>query len=184
MALFTNNIKVTDFQLTSTEPRYSNRSWTGTQIQRSTGIQYYQIQFSLNFHQRDSAEYEKFIAMYSQGKSFSMDLGHLSNYMGKQLTAVSATKVAAKGVYQITTNQNALEVGTLIQFTNHKKIYRVLANTGTVLSVFPNLRQQVGLNENIRYQNIEGQFVLDVDNNYQLNIKTQMSIQLKATEDI
>jgi hypothetical protein len=184
MALFSNNIKITDFQLTSTEPKYSNRSWTGTQIQRSTGIQYYQLQFTMNFHQKDSAEYERFIATYGQGRAFSMDLGHLSKYTGSQTTAVSSTAVSAIGTYQVKTTNNGLEVGTLIQFQNHKKIYRVIANTGTVLSLFPNLRQQVGLNENIRYQNIEGQFVLDVDNNHQLNIKTSMNITLKATEDI
>lgn len=184
MALFSTNIKVTDFQLTSTEPKYSNRSWTGTQIQRSTGIQYYQIQFTLNFNQKDSSEYQAFIAQYSQGKAFTMDLGFLSKYSGSQLTAVSSTAVAAKGVYQVSTNQNLLEVGSLIQFQNHKKIYRVIANTGTKLSIFPNLRQQVNLNEVIRYQNLEGQFVLDIDNDYQLNVKTAMSIQLKASEDI
>lgn len=184
MALFSNNIKIADFQLSSTEPRYSNTSWTGSQITRSTGIQYYEIQFTLNFNKKDILEYQAFIARYGQGAAFAMTLGHLSTYLGSQVAAVSTTAVAAKGVYQISTTQNALEVGTLVQFQNHKKLYRVIANTGTTLSLFPNLREQVQAGENIRYQGIEGSFILDVDNDYKLSVLNVMSITLKATEDI
>lgn len=48
MTLFTKNIKIGDFTLLSQEPRDSSRSWSGSQIQRSTVIQYYEIQFTLN----------------------------------------------------------------------------------------------------------------------------------------
>ena len=184
MALFSDNIKISDFQISSTEPRYSNRSWTGSQIQRSTNIQYYTVQFTLNFNKKDLAEYQAFIAKYSQGAAFSIGLGFLGNYTGKQTTAVNATAVAAKGTYQINTNQNSLEVGTLITFSNHPKVYRVIANTGDQISIFPPLRAQVNIGENIRFQGIEGSFVLDTDNEYQTNVKNLMSVTLKATEDI
>jgi len=184
MALFSNNIKVTDFQLSSQEPRYSNRSWTGTQITRSTGIQYYQINFTLNFNKKDILEYQNFIAKYGQGAPFKMDLGHLSTYRGVQNVAVAATAPAAKGVYQITCNSNVLEVGTLIQFQNHKKIYRVIANNGSTLSIFPNLRSNVTVGETVKYGNIEGAFTLDVDNDYKLNVQNVMSITLKASEEL
>ncbi|MGX9299885.1 hypothetical protein IAQ00_13645 [Pantoea ananatis] len=184
MALFSNNLKVTDFQLSSNEPRYSNRSWTGTQITRSTGIQYYQINFTLNFNKKDIQEYQNFIAKYGQGAPFNMDLGHLSIYKGSQNVAVAATAPAAKGVYQITCNSNQLEVGTLIQFQNHKKIYRVIANNGTTLSIFPNLRSNVAIGENVKFTNIEGSFTLDVDNDYKLNVQNVMNITFKASEDI
>jgi hypothetical protein len=49
MASFSNDVKVTNFIFKNNEPMYSNTSWTGQRIMRSTGIQYYQIQFTLNF---------------------------------------------------------------------------------------------------------------------------------------
>jgi hypothetical protein len=184
MALFTKNIKIGDFQLSSQEPRYSNRSWTGSQIQRSTGIQYYQISFTLNFNKKDIQEYQAFIAKYGQGAAFAMDLGHLSTYYGSQQTSVRATAAAAKGVSAITCSTNTLEVGTLIQFSNHNKIYRIIGNSANFMSVFPALRASVAINETVKYSNIEGSFVLDLDNDLKLSVGNVMNITLKATEDI
>lgn len=181
---FSSNIKVTGFQLSSTEPMYTNRSWNGTLITRSTNIQYYNLQFTLNFNQKDHGEVQQFLAQYSQGKPFTMDLGYLSKYKGIQTAALSTTATSAAGTYQVTTQANNLEVGTLIQFANHTKIYRVIANSGTVLSIFPNLRAQVNTGETIKYNNIQGSFVLDADNDYQMQVQNVMSIQLKATEVI
>lgn len=181
---FSQNIKITGFQLASTEPMYSNRAWNGSLITRSTNIQYYTIQFTLNFNQKDRGEVLQFVSQYSQAKPFTMDLGYLSRYTGSQTAAVSATAVAAVGTYQVLTNQNSLEVGTLVQFQNHAKIYRVIANNGTTVSLFPNLRQQVNTGEAMKFNNLQGQFVLDIDNDYSMQVQTSMSIQLKATEYI
>jgi len=179
---FSDNIKITGFQLSSTEPMYSNRSWNGTLITRSTNIQYYNLQFTMNFTQKNLAEVQAFIASYSQAKPFTMDLGYASQYNGTQTSALSATAVAAAGVYQVSTQTNSLEVGTLIQFTNHSKIYRVIANDGTTISIFPNLRQQVNTGENIKFNGIQGQFVLNIDNTYQIQIQNTMTLQVTATE--
>lgn len=181
---FSSNIKTTGFQLSSTEPMYTNRSWNGALITRSTNIQYYNIQFTLNFNQKDHLEVQQFLAQYSQGRPFTMDLGYLSRYKGIQVAALSTTTTSPAGTYQVNTQPNNLEVGTLIQFANHSKIYRVIANTGTLLSLFPNLRAQVNTGETIKYNNIQGQFVLDPDNDYQIQVQNVMSIQLKATEAI
>lgn len=184
MSLFSKNIKIGDFTLSSQEPRYSNRSWTGSQIQRSTGIQYYEIQFTLNFNKKDIQEYQAFTAKYGQGAAFAMDLGHLSTYLGSQTALVRATAAAAKGVSQITCSINTLEIGTLIQFSNHKKIYRIIGNSNNNITVFPALRSNVSINEAITYNNLQGSFVLDVDNDLKLNVENVMKITLKATEDI
>jgi len=179
---FSSNIKTTNFQLSSTEPQYSNRSWNGSLITRSTNIQYYRIQFTLNFNQKDQQEIKEFLARYSQSQPFTMDLGYLSRYTGIQNGAVQTTSAATAGTYKINVNQNNLEVGTLVQFTNHSKIYRIIANSGTSISVFPNLRQQVQTGEPVRFNNIQGQFTLDTDNDYSMTVQNVMSIQLKATE--
>lgn len=184
MAAFTNNIKINNVTLSSTEPRYSNESWTGAMITRSTGIQYYNIQFGLSFNQKDVAEYHAFVSQYSQGKPFAMALGHLSTYKGSQVGAVSATSPAAKGTYQVSTTANTLEIGTLIQFSNHRKIYRIIGRTGNTIQLFPNLRANVQTNETIRYTSIEGEFVLLPDNEYQLPISNVMSVQLTARENL
>lgn len=182
---FSNNIKVTGFQITSTEPMYTNRAWSGSLITRSTNIQYYNLQFTLNFSQENAPEVQKFIAQYSQGKPFQMDLGYLSQYKGVQTAAISASAVEAAGTYKISTTQNSLEVGSLIQFSNHAKIYRVIANTGTTISIFPNLRSQVNTGEPVKFNNLQGSFILDpTNNNYQMQVQKVMSVQLNAVEYI
>lgn len=184
MALFSSNIKTSDFKLKSTEPSYSNKSWTGTQIRRSTGIQYYQISFNLQFNQADRQEVLNFIAQYSQGKPFVFDLGYFSQYTGKQFATVSSTATVNKGSTVIPCTSNVMEVGTLVTFQNSTKIHRIIASTGTSITVFPALRQNVQAGEVIRYQGITGTFIIDVDCDIDLPSTNIMSLQVKATEAI
>lgn len=182
MALFTNNIKISDFQLQSIEPSYSNKSWTGAQIRRSTGIQYYQLTFNIQFNQADRQEVLNFIAQYSQGKPFSTDLGYYSQYTGNQFATVSSTATVNKGGSVIPCNSNILEVGTLVTFQNSTKIHRIIANTGTSITVFPAVRQNVQAGEVIRYQGITGTFIIDIDCDLNLPSKNIMNLSIKATE--
>lgn len=183
MSVFTNNIKLSDVQVTSMEPIYTNQSWTGVIHTRSTGIQYYTIQFTMQFEKKYLQEYNAFIAQYSQGAPFNLSLGFYGNYLGTQTKSIQATAARAKGSYQIPVASGyTVEVGTLIQFSNHKKIYRVISNANNVLSIFPDLRQNVVIGEIIKYKGIEGQFMLNPDNDYSLTVANAMSIQLKATE--
>lgn len=182
MALFTNNIKISDFQLQSIEPSYSNKSWTGAQIRRSTGIQYYQLTFNIQFNQADRQEVLNFIAQYSQGKPFSTDLGYYSQYTGNQFSTVSSTATVNKGGSVIPCTSNVLEVGTLVTFQNSTKIHRIIANTGTSITVFPALRQNVQAGEVIRYQGITGTFIIDIDCDLNLPSKNIMNLSIKATE--
>ncbi|MDH6161144.1 hypothetical protein M2354_000799 [Leclercia adecarboxylata] len=182
MGLFSNNIKISDFKLQSTEPAYSNKSWTGAQIRRSTGIQYYQISFNLQFNQADRQEVLNFIAQYSQGRPFITDLGYYSQYTGNQFNTVSSTATVNKGGTVIPCNNNVLEVGTLVTFQNSTKIHRIIANTGTSITVFPALRQNVQAGEVIRYQGITGAFIIDVDCDLNLQSTNIISLQVKATE--
>lgn len=103
-------------------------------------------------------------------------------YRGSQTGAVSASSPAVKGSYQITSTANTLEVGSLIQFTNHSKIYRVIGRTGNVLQLFPNLRENVQAAETILYNNLQGTFTLDIENEYKVPVNNIMSVNLKATE--
>ncbi|GAB6015554.1 MAG: hypothetical protein Lm2023SU_19120 [Serratia ureilytica] len=182
MASFSNNIKINGVTVSSTEPRYSNRSWTGVEVTRSTGIQYYKLEFTLTFKQQSIAEYNSFVAEYSRGKPFTFSLGHMGIYKGSQTGAVSASATAVKGSYQITSTANTLEIGSLIQFTNHSKIYRIIGRAGNVLQLFPNLRENVQTGETIFYNNLQGTFTLDIDNEYKVPVNNIMSVNLKATE--
>lgn len=184
MTVFSKNIKVSNFQLKSTEPMYSNQTWTGQRIMRSTGIQYYQIQFQLGFNVADVGEFNNFIAQHSQGKPFTLSLGHLSTYRGAQQGALTSNTMVAKGSRVITTNTNAMAIGELIQFTNHKKLYRIIARSNTTLTLFPALQNTVQANEPIIYNNLMIEAVLDPDNDYTLPVQKLMGMQLKATENI
>lgn len=97
MASFSNQIKITNFQIKSTEPVYSNQTWTGQRIMRSTGIQYYEIQFQLSFNTASIGEVQNFLAQYSQGKPFTFSLGLLSTYRGTQTGSLTSTALVNKG---------------------------------------------------------------------------------------
>lgn len=78
-----------------------------------------------------------------------------------------------------------LEAGTIVQFQNHSKLYTVTEDvqTGGQLKLFPNLRAQVQLGEEIKYRSPKGRFVL-TNESYPYDIKSLSKLQLKATEVI
>lgn len=184
MTIFSNNIKVTDVQLSSTIPQYSQRAWTGTELRRSVGMQWYSIQFTLNFEVKNRQEVQAFIAEYQQGKPFALNLGHLSVYQGTQTGAVNATAAAAKGSMIVSTNTNNLQKGDIIQFNGHKKLYQIMDKTSTSITVFPQLRQTVGVNEIINYNNLQIEATLNVDQDFAMNIANVTSVQFLATENL
>ncbi|MHB9326457.1 hypothetical protein ACP3S7_02840 [Phytobacter ursingii] len=184
MASFSNDVKVTNFIFKNNEPMYSNTSWTGQRIVRSTGIQYYQIQFTLNFIKTSIPEIQQFIAQYSQGGSFTMSLGVYGDYYGSQSGALTATAAAPAGNIVISTNANNMAVGELIQFSNHNKIYRIIARTANTVTVFPALQNQVQAQEVIKYDNLVIEAQLDPDNDYSITVGNLMNITLKAQEVI
>ena len=184
MADFSNDVKVTNFIFKNNEPMYSNTSWTGQRIVRSTGIQYYQIQFTLNFIKSATPEINQFIAQYSQGGSFTMPLGIYGEYRGNQTGALTATNAVAAGNIVISTNTNNMAIGELIQFSNHNKIYRIIARTASTVTVFPALQNQVQASEIIKYDNLTIQAQLDPDNDYSITVGNLMTLTLKAQEVI
>lgn len=184
MTTFSNNIKVTDVTLSTTVPQYSQRSWTGVELRRSVGIQYYKLQFTLNFEIINRSEVLAFITEYQQGKPFTLSLGHLSNYKGTQTGAVTATANAAVGSMVVSTNTNTLQKGDLIQFSNHRKIYQIIDKGTNSITVFPQLRQVVSTNEVINYNNLMIEATLDVDQEFDLNISNVTSVQFNATENL
>lgn len=180
---FSPAIKLSDFTLSSSSPQYSNQTWTGARIQRSTGVQWYTFNFTLNFNQSDRLEVLAFISQYSQGKPFTIPLGHMSKYSGKQTGAVSVKNTVQRGVYKFSTNTSQqLEVGAMIQFANHKKLYQIVANTGSEISIFPALQATIQSNETVFYNGLVIEAVLDVDNEYKLPITNLISLQFKCTE--
>lgn len=184
MTVFSNNIKITDVQLSSTVPQYSQRSWTGTELRRSVGIQYYKLQFTLNFEIKNRQEVMAFISEYQQGKPLTLNLGHLSNYQGTQTGAVTATANASKGTMIVSTNNNSLQKGDLIQFSNHRKIYQIIEKGTNSITVFPQLRQIVSTNEVINYSNLMIEATLDVDQEFGMNISNVTAVQFNATENL
>lgn len=180
---FSTNIKITDFELNDKTPQYSNKSWTGAIIQRSTGVQWYEYSFKLNFNKEDILEVNSFIAQYKQGKPFQISMGHLSKYHGKQTGALAVKAAVKKGIYKFqTTAANKLEVGAMIQFNNHKKLYSVIANDGTNVSIFPPLQANIQANEAVNYNALVVEGVLLTDNDYRVTSTNIMQIQFKFQE--
>lgn len=175
-------IKVSTVNLKSTEPMYEHQSWTGQVIQRLTGIQYYELEFTMVFNIRDRSEILAFIGEYGQGKAFEMQLGHLSTYVGNQTGAVNSTAVLPAGTILIQTNTQQLGLGELIQFTNHKKIYRIISRTNTSLTIFPALRSGIQAGEMIRYDGLTINAVLKADNDYSMPITNIVEMKFSAVE--
>jgi len=142
------------------------------------------LQFQLSFNVADVGEINNFLALYSQGKPFTFSLGHFSTYRGAQNGALTSEIEAVKGARVISTNNNAMAVGELIQFTNHKKIYRIIESTGNTLTIFPALQNTVQASEPIIYDSLMIEAVLDPDNDYSMPITNIITLQLKATENI
>ena len=184
MASFSNDVKVTNFQIKSTEPIYSNQTWTGQRIMRSTGIQYYQIQFTLNFNPSSFAEVNSFLSQYAQGKPFTFSLGVAGVYHGSQEGSVTSTADINKGSILIPTSTNSLSTGNWVQFSNHNKLYRIVESTENSITIFPALQNVVQASEVIKYDELIIEAVLDPDNDYTMPVGNIMNITLKATESI
>lgn len=182
---FSTNTKISDYTLANKSPQYSNQAWTGAVIQRSSGVQWYEFQFTLSFNIVDRGEVMAFFAEYRQGKPFTMSMGHLSKYNGTETKSLSVQTTVQRGVYKVKTTQTqSLEVGSMIQFVNHKKLYTVMANTGTELSLFPQLQGTVQAGEAIIYNGLVIEGVLSPDNEYQIPSTNLVQIQLKGNEVI
>jgi len=184
MAEFSNNVKVTNFILKPVIPSYSNQSWTGQRIIRSTGIQYYTFQFTLNFTKDALPEINKFLANNTQGASFTMPLGIAGEYRGNQTGSLTSTSAVSAGNIVITTNTNVMDVGETIQFSNHDKLYQIIDRTATTLTIFPALQNQVQASEIIKYDNLSITGQLDPDNDYSMTVGNLMTLNLKAQEVI
>ncbi|CQI92549.1 Uncharacterised protein [Yersinia rohdei] len=184
--MFSKNILISDFILTDNHPVYQNQSWTGQLITRQTGVGYYSIQFKIQATKQCRAELQQFITEHGFGKPFSHSLGWYSEYTGQQESTVQCLSLASVGTYVIKVQpQTVLEVGTLIQFTNHRKIYKIIGNDGMGnLSIFPSLRKPVQISENIKFNNIYGTFILQTDGKIDFNSENIIIMNIKAIEDV
>lgn len=184
MINFTKAIKVSGFSLKSTQPMYEHQSWTGKVLQRGTGIQYYEAEFTLTYNITDRPEVDQFLALHSLGKPFQMDLGHLSKYTGTQTAAVTSTAAKAAGSASINTSNQSLRVGDRIQFTNHTKIYSIIDRTNTTVTIFPALRQSVATGEIIKYSNITMTGILKAENTYVCPVTNVTTQKLTVWENL
>ncbi|EOU9592077.1 hypothetical protein ACOJEA_004777 [Klebsiella aerogenes] len=180
-----NNALISDYMLTDNVPQYQNQTWAGETITRIVGTQYFSLSFKVTMNKKYRAELSNFYAQYASGKPFDMSLGWWSKYEGTQTAAVQTTAARTAGATSIAVNSNRLEVGSLIQFGGHKKLYRVVANTGTVMTIFPGLIKNIQLGENIKFDNIQGSFILTPNQSaYNLPSTMVMEVTITATENI
>ncbi|MGP6488929.1 hypothetical protein [Duffyella gerundensis] len=180
-----NNALISDYTLTDNIPQYQNQTWSGETITRMVGTQYFSLSFKVTLNKKDRAELANFLALYGNGKPFDMSLGWWGTYSGSQNAVIQATAARAAGATSIAVNSNSLEVGNLVQFNGHKKLYRVLANTGTTITIFPGLVNSIQTSEVMKYNNLQGSFILTPQNSaYQLPSTNVIEFTVQATENI
>lgn len=180
-----NNALISEYNLSDNIPQYQNQTWSGETITRVVGTQYYSLQFKVTINKKYRNELANFYALYGQGKPFDMSLGWWGTYTGSQKTTVQATAARAAGATSIAVNSNTLEVGSLVQFNGHKKLYRIIANTGAIITIFPGLIRNVQASEILKYDNLQGSFILTPQNStLQLPSANVIEVTIQATENI
>ncbi|EPB3479050.1 hypothetical protein ACRFZU_000522 [Escherichia coli] len=180
-----NNALISEYTLTDNVPQFQNQTWSGETITRIVGTQYFTLSFKVTINKNNRQELANFYANYTNSKPFDMSLGWWGDYNGRQTGAVQATAARNAGATSIAVNTNSLEVGSLIQFGGHKKLYRIIANTGTTMTIFPGLIRSVQGGEVINYDNLKGSFILvPSQNGYNLPSTNVMEVTIQATENI
>ncbi len=180
-----NNALISDFMLSDNIPQYQNQTWSGETITRMVGVQYYSVSFKVTLNRKTRAELANFYALYAQGKPFDMPLGWWGSYVGSHTGAIQATAARSVGATSIAVTQNTLEVGSLVQFNGHKKLYKVVGNNGFTLTIFPGLTRPIQTSEVLNYDNLQGSFILTPQNStYQYPSTNVMEVTIQATENI
>lgn len=180
-------VVLTDMKLSDNAQVFTSQTFTGKVQRRFSGIQYYTLKFSAQYNKKDIAVVKRFLTEYRFGKPFNLPLpkysGSTSTVTGNVAAAIAAPAGSRKVKLSGFTGQ--LDIGTVIQFANHKKLYQVASDTrgNGELSIVPNLRAAVQVGELIKYRNIEGSFILTTDSVEWPQTELQ-TIELEATENV
>lgn len=181
------DIKITDVKMTSNAPYFSNRAVSGRYQKRYTGVQFFEIEFNLNYMEKDTKQVQSFIAMHQQGRPFEFDISYLGRYQGTAQGLIQSAQNASTGARLVNLGmfQGTIEAGTLIQFQNHSKLYTVTEDvkTGGTMKLFPALRAQVQIGEEIKYRSPKASFIL-TNETIPFDIRNLSKLQIKATEVI
>lgn len=181
------DIKITDVKLSSNAPYFSNRSVSGRFQKRYIGVQFYELELTLNYMEKDTSKVKRFFALHQQSQPFDFDLSYYSRYEGSVQGLVQTAQQAPSGsrLIKLGVFSGVLEAGTLIQFQNHSKLYTVTEDVkqGGTLKLFPSLRGQVQNGEQILYKNPKGKFILTTEK-LDFDIKSISTMKIKATEVI
>lgn len=178
-------VKITDVRVTSNAPYFSNRAVSGKFQKRFTGVQFFELEFSINYMSQDTKHVQKFIAEHQQSKPFEFNMSYLTDYKGSAQGLITASIASAKGARKVTLGafSGVLEAGTLVQFQNHSKLYTVTEDVQSngEMKLFPNLRGNVQLGETVKYRNATGRFFM-TNENIPMNIQSLSKLDIKATE--
>lgn len=181
------DVKITDVKLSSNAPYFSNRSVSGRYQKRYLGVQFFELELTLNYMEKDTSKVKRFLALHQQSQPFEFDLSYYARYEGSVQGLLQTGQAAAPGsrLIKLGVFNGTLEAGTTIQFQNHSKLYTVTEDvkTGGTLKIFPSLRGQVQLGEQILYKNPKGKFIL-TNEKLDFDIKNISTMKIKATEVI
>lgn len=185
MNILDTDVRLTDVQVKSNAPFFSNRAVSGRFQKRYTGVQFFELNFTVNYMSQDTRHVQRFIAMHQQGQPFDFPLSYLTDYNGTAQGLIQASVTSAQGARKVKLNRftNTLEAGTLVQFQNHSKLYTVTEDVKAdgEMKLFPSLKQIVQVGETVVYRNPKGRFVL-TNENIPLDLASISNIKLTATE--
>lgn len=166
MFLDQKRIKLSDVQIEDNTPYFSTKSLSGKYQKRIAGPQFFILNFTANWMVSDLPEIKRFVAEHKFNVPFEYPMSYFSNFTGN-ITGfpVASTKVnKGSRLILLTGFVGTIPAGTVVQFTNHSKIYTVTesvsSNGAATLKIFPALYQDVNLGEQTKYQNLKAKFVL------------------------
>ena len=166
---------------------FTSQTFTGKVQRRFSGVQFYTLKFTANYNKKDIGVVKKFVAEHRFGKPFNVPLpkysGNVSTATGTIQVALQATPGSRK--IRLGAFTGVLEAGTVVQFSNHKKLYTLVSDVRAngEMQIMPNLRQSVQAGEMLTYNNINGQFIMTNDNIKWPQTEIQ-KVEFEATENV
>lgn len=181
------HVKIRDVKLTSNAPFFANRAVSGKYQRRYTGIQFYSLDFTVQYQSEHLPLVKKFVAEYMYGRPFDFNISYAGQYNGSAQGTISCSQSLNPGARQVTIQgfSGVIEAGTIVQFQNHKKLYTVTQDTraGQPMKLFPQLISNVQASEQVIYRNPVGRFVLTTDV-IGYDLKSLSQVKFTATEAI
>ncbi|RDL44696.1 hypothetical protein DN730_09950 [Marinomonas piezotolerans] len=149
-------IQEAEVSIISNDPSVVSRSRSGRKHVRNLERQHWLLDIKWPDYLRDKANEITVQLDAMQGQAETADVIHpVQSYhpnAGADFTATSGVAAGADSV--AVSGTGALTIGHLVRFRDHSKVYRVIALSGSTVTLYPKLRRALSAAETITTQSV------------------------------